>query len=629
MAKRQYIKLTAAQTAALEAEFSRGKYANKQRCDALSENLGVPAATIKVWFQNQRVKAKKISSQSGDTASLPQHGDYKHANEGMNAAELQFGYQGNQAMHPYLPSATATGAFPQHSAYQHANQGMNVAAVQNGYQGGQQMPTTNQQAGYPAYPMPGTQQQQGYSYGPYDPLQPHQEVAPPPNVSYGHGTYRQPQPQPQWNDAHGIETSMTQFPRSSHDTQTYNPSNPAHLYGSSTFQQNYPNYQQNNSNMVGTVTRNTNYAMNGYNGSDNTFKAAQPTGNDWSQPPANGYVNQLLEREPLPPPTGVHNAASQQWGSREVPMTQCITNPQGCSTAQMGQKRRTRTKFTAFQQSQLEARYAVSNTIEGQEKKDLAERLGLKPATIRFYFKNRRAAEKQKDSEKTEGVCTSEVVQDVATVTKELVNDNEKSHNLTVEGKREEKLMQEEVPSTESETLPNKTLLGQVDQPTVEEEQEEGNMYMDMPDFEQMQEEVPLTESKTPPNKTLLGQVDQQPTIEEKQKEKEVCPDMQVQEEVPLTESKTPPNETLSGQKDQQPTIEEKQKEKEVSPDMMVQEEVPLTESKTPPNKTLSGQKDQQRTIEEKQEEKEECPDMQVQVDLLAQDLCLSSDDED
>ena len=43
----------------------------------------------------------------------------------------------------------------------------------------------------------------------------------------------------------------------------------------------------------------------------------------------------------------------------------------------------------------------------------------------------------------------------------------------------------------------------------------------------------------------------------------------------------------------------------------------------------MSGQKDQQRTIEEKQEEKEECPDMQVQVDLLAQDLCLSSDDEE
>ena len=523
MAKRQYRKFTSAQTAVLMEEFGRSIYATPEKLEALSEKLSAPVANIRVWYNNQRVKAKKSSQP---------HGDNQHPNQGMEAAHLQ-----------------------------------------NGYQGSQGMPTTNQNPGYAANPMPRTQQERYHNqYNQYHTMQPFQEVAPPPNLR--HHDYHIPpknywsesrmQQQPQqahWNGAWGREGSMTQSHWPPHETQTYNTRNPDYQHGSSTFQQNYPSYQPNSSSTSNPAAGNTSYAMNGYNQSDYTFKATQPTEHGWSQPPANGYLNELLDfPPPPPPPTCEPYSVSQQITPREDPMRQCIKNPEPerCTTANTGRKRRTRTMFTDYQQSQLKAQFEVSDEIQGQEKKDLAKRLGLTPNTIRFYFKNRRAG-KRKDSKKAEKICTSEVVQDVATITEELAS--EKPHGLSVEEKQEEEMCVD-MPANWEQKL-DEDLANEIKKQSNKKKQEE-RLYLDMPSFGQMLDEAPLNETETLSNKTLLADTDKQPNDEKKQEER-VYLDMpsfeQMLGEAPLNETETLSNKNFLADTNKQPIDEERQEE--------------------------------------------------------------------
>ena len=262
---------------------------------------------------------------------------------------------------------------------------------------------------------------------------------------------------------------------------------------------------------------------------------AEPyVGNEWMNDfGPTGYLNELLKT--IPPQTSS--------GGSEV------------SFAEKTKATRSRTAFKDFQLAALEEQFSKSDTIEGEEKKALARRLGLTVDNIRYYFKNRRA-DKRKEARKRE-TRTPEVVNDRATVIRE--SDNDTSSTLIVQQNQENgdtkdlnkqpavkmmqenvnpddinkipfvEEMQEEMASGETEIQPDKEVLGQKnEQPTTEPMVQEEQALIDMPTFEQFIELSSLNETENFPDKEALEEINKQPTVELTTQEKPTYLDMPI-----------------------------------------------------------------------------------------------------
>ncbi|XP_011503627.1 PREDICTED: homeobox protein E60-like isoform X1 [Ceratosolen solmsi marchali] len=78
------------QLARLKREFAENKYLTEQRRQALSKELGLNEAQIKIWFQNKRAKIKKASGQKNPLAlQLMAQGLYNHSTVPLSKDELE------------------------------------------------------------------------------------------------------------------------------------------------------------------------------------------------------------------------------------------------------------------------------------------------------------------------------------------------------------------------------------------------------------------------------------------------------------------------------------------------------------------------------------------------------------
>ncbi|CAH1123976.1 unnamed protein product [Ceutorhynchus assimilis] len=78
--KRPRTAFSGAQLARLKNEFSENRYLTERRRQALSAELGLNEAQIKIWFQNKRAKIKKASGQKNPLAlQLMAQGLYNHS----------------------------------------------------------------------------------------------------------------------------------------------------------------------------------------------------------------------------------------------------------------------------------------------------------------------------------------------------------------------------------------------------------------------------------------------------------------------------------------------------------------------------------------------------------------------
>ncbi|KAJ8685978.1 hypothetical protein QAD02_021771 [Eretmocerus hayati] len=88
--KRPRTAFSAEQLARLKHEFAENKYLNEQRRQALSRELGLNEAQIKIWFQNKRAKIKKASGQKNPLAlQLMAQGLYNHSTVPLSKEEIE------------------------------------------------------------------------------------------------------------------------------------------------------------------------------------------------------------------------------------------------------------------------------------------------------------------------------------------------------------------------------------------------------------------------------------------------------------------------------------------------------------------------------------------------------------
>ncbi|XP_058816008.1 homeobox protein E60 [Topomyia yanbarensis] len=78
--KRPRTAFSGPQLARLKHEFAENRYLTERRRQALSAELGLNEAQIKIWFQNKRAKIKKSSGQKNPLAlQLMAQGLYNHS----------------------------------------------------------------------------------------------------------------------------------------------------------------------------------------------------------------------------------------------------------------------------------------------------------------------------------------------------------------------------------------------------------------------------------------------------------------------------------------------------------------------------------------------------------------------
>lgn len=97
--KRPRTAFSSEQLARLKHEFNENRYLNERRRQALSAELGLNEAQIKIWFQNKRAKIKKSSGEKNPLAlQLMAQGLYNHTTVPLTPEEEELERQMNEQL---------------------------------------------------------------------------------------------------------------------------------------------------------------------------------------------------------------------------------------------------------------------------------------------------------------------------------------------------------------------------------------------------------------------------------------------------------------------------------------------------------------------------------------------------